>query len=126
MVSWIRRIAGGSDFTGPRDIISKAIRKAAESRRKSLELVQKERNKETSETPKKLLYYISAAMKHFLNDDKGALEDLQQALETKYAEKDTKLEALKNAEDGLNERIKDYVERIKASGKKPREMEADD
>jgi len=100
--------------------------KAAEARRKSLELVQKELKKENSETPKKLLYYISAAMKHFLNDDKGALEDLQKALETKYAEKDAKPEELKNAEEGLNERIKHYVEQIKAVGKKPRDMESDD
>ncbi len=94
--------------------------KAAEARKKSLELVQKELKNEKSEAPKKLLLYISAAMKHFLSDDKGALEDLQKALETKYPEKGiTPLEA-KNADEGLNERIKDYIEKIKSEDKKPR------
>ncbi len=96
--------------------------KASEARRKSLELIQKELKNEKSESPKKLLLYISAAMKHFLSDDKGALEDLQKALETKYQSKNDTPEELKNAEDGLNERIRDYTERIK-SGKKPRDSE---
>jgi hypothetical protein len=96
--------------------------KASEARKKSLELIQKELKNEKSEAPKKLLLYMSAAMKHFLNDDKGALEDLQKALETKYQSKDEKPEEVKNAEEGLNERIKDYIERIK-SDKKPRDME---
>lgn len=96
--------------------------KAAEARKKSLELVQKELKNEKSEAPRKLLFYISAAMKHFLSDDKGALEDLQNALETKYQAKDAKPEDLKDAENGLNERIKDYIERIK-SDKKPRDAE---
>ncbi|MCU1290609.1 MAG: hypothetical protein JWN60_2838 [Acidobacteria bacterium] len=94
--------------------------KAAEARRKSLELVQKEFKDSKSETPKKLLLYISAAMKHFTNDDKGALEDFQKALDTKYVEKDAKPEDLKNAEEGLNERIKEYVSLIKSADKKPR------
>lgn len=94
--------------------------KASEARRKSLELIQKELKNEKSEAPKKLLLYISAAMKHFLSDDKGALEDLQKALETKYTEKNATEEQLKNAEAGLNERIKDYIERIKSETEKPR------
>lgn len=94
--------------------------KAAEARKKSLELIQKELTGK-SETPKKLLYYMSAAMKHFLLDDTGALEDLQKALNTKYEAKDAKPEDIKGAEDGLNERIKDYIERIKSTDKKPRD-----
>lgn len=97
--------------------------KASEARRKSLEYIQKELKNDKSESPKKLLYYISAAMKHFLNDDKGALEDLQKALETKYAEKDAKAEDLKSAEEGLNARIKDYIEKINSKDKKPRMLE---
>lgn len=96
--------------------------KAAEARRKSLDMVQKELKNEKSITPKKLLYYISAAMKHFLSDDKGALEDLQKAIETKYEEKGAKPEDIKGAEDGLNERARDYIERIKSTDKKPRDM----
>ena len=91
--------------------------KAVEARKKSLELIQKELKNEKSEAPKKLLWYISAAMKHFLSDDKGALDDLHKALETKYAEKGADAEALKNGEEGLNERIKDYIERINGKDK---------
>ncbi|MEZ5427758.1 MAG: hypothetical protein R2747_15925 [Pyrinomonadaceae bacterium] len=93
--------------------------KAAEMRRKSLEMIQKELKNEKSKAPKKILYYISAAMKHFLSDDKGAIEDLETALKTKYAEEGTTSENLESAETGLNERIKDYMERIKGD-KKPR------
>jgi len=96
------------------------IAKAAESRKKSLELLQKELKNEKSESPKKLLFYISASMKHFLNNDKGALEDLQKALQTKYQEKGAKAEKLKESEEGLNERIKDYTEKIKSKKQKPR------
>lgn len=99
--------------------------KAAEARRKSLDLIQKELKKEKTEAPKKLLYYISASMKHFLNDDKGAIEDLQKGLETKYASKDAKPEQIKDAEEGLNERIKDYMDLIKSPDKKPRDMKDD-
>jgi uncharacterized CHY-type Zn-finger protein len=94
--------------------------KAAEARKKSLEMIQKELKNEKSESPKKILLYISAAMKHFLSDDKGALEDLQKAMETKYTEKDLKPEEAKNAEDRFNERIKDYIDNIKSEDKKPR------
>jgi hypothetical protein len=94
--------------------------KALEARKKSLVLIQKELKDEKSETSKKLLLYISAAMKHFTNDDKGALEDLQKALETKYVEKGLSAEELSDAENGLNERIKDYIEKIKSEKEKPR------
>lgn len=94
--------------------------KAAEFRRKSLEYIQKELKNEKSETSKKILLYISAGMKHFLNDDKGALEDLQKALETKFAEKGASAEELKDAEEGLNERIKEYMAKIKSEKEKPR------
>lgn len=97
--------------------------KASEARRKSLELIQQELKNEKSESPKKLLFYISAAMKHFLNDDKGALEDLQKSLGTKYTEKNATAEEIKNAEENLNDRIKDYIEKINSIDKKPRMME---
>ena len=94
--------------------------KALEARRKSLELIQKDLKNEKSESPKKLLLYISASMKHFLGDDKGALEDLQRALETKYENKNEKPDEVKSAEEGLNQRIKDYMEKIKSEKEKPR------
>lgn len=93
--------------------------KAAEARRKSLETITKWLNDSKTERPKKLLLYISAAMKHFLADDKGALDDLNKALAAKYQEKGAKPEDIEDAEKGLNERIKDYIARIN-SEKKPR------
>lgn len=86
--------------------------KAAAARRKSLALTEKQMQDAKSKVPKKLLYYISGAMKHFLNDDKGALADLQKGLETPYASANESAEDQKNAEAGLNERIKDYIGRI--------------
>ncbi len=97
-----------------------SVAKAAEARKKSLALVEKELNNAKSETPKKLLLYISASMKHFLGDDKSALDDLQKALTTKYQDKKTKPEELNDAEVGLNERINDYVQKINSKDKKPR------
>ena len=97
-----------------------SVAKAAEARKKSLALVEKELNNAKSETPKKLLLYISASMKHFLGDDKSALDDLQKALTTKYQDKKTKPEELNDAEVGLNQRINDYVQKINSKDKKPR------
>lgn len=94
--------------------------KAAEARRKSLARIQKDLSNENSAASKKLLLYISAAMKHFLADDKGALEDLQKALTTKFQEKGMTAEDAKKSEQGLNERIKDYIEKIKSKDQKPR------
>lgn len=94
--------------------------KASEARKKSLALIQKDLNDVKSESPKKLLLYISAAMNHFLDNDKTALEDLQKALTTKYQNKAEKPEDVNGAEEGLNERIKDYIERINSKDKKPR------
>lgn len=100
--------------------------KAAEARKKSLELIQKDLKNEKSKTPKKLLLYISGAMKHFLNDDKGALEDFQKATETKYSEEGAKTEDVKAAEEGINERLKDYIESVKSEKKKPRLFDKED
>lgn len=94
--------------------------KAAEFRKKSLELLQKDFNNEKSETPKKIVLYISGAMKHFLSDDTGAITDLQKALATKYKQKDATPEELKDAEEGFNESIKDYLAKIKSEKNKPR------
>lgn len=94
--------------------------KAAESRKKSLAILQNALNDPKNESPKKLTLYISGAMKHFLADDTGALKDLEKALATKYAEKNLEPAKLKEAEDGLNERITEYVELIKSPDKKPR------
>lgn len=92
---------------------------ATAERKKSLELLTSIIKAGKSEMPLKLLLYISGAMRHFTGDDKGAVEDLKKALATKYAEKGAKAEDLKNGEEGLNERIDDYI--LQINGKeKPR------
>jgi len=94
--------------------------KAATERRKSLALIQKELSDKNSKAPKKLLLYVSASMKHFLGDDNGALIDLQKALTTKYLSASETAEEQSNAEVGLNERLNDYIARIKSDKDKPR------
>ena len=78
-------------------------KRAEESRRKSLKYIDAELKKKKSKMPRKLLLYISGAMRHFLNDDKGAKEDLNRALSTKYLSDDASEEENTNAETGLNE-----------------------
>lgn len=98
--------------------------KAAQAREKSLEMVKEFLNDESHKDEKKILFYISVAMKHFLNDDKGALEDLKTALATKAVDSSGKASAeeIKSYEDGLNERINDYIEKINST-EKPRMMD---
>jgi hypothetical protein len=100
--------------------------KATEARKKSLEYLGKFLANEEYKDNKKLLLYISGAMKHFLGDDKGALEDLNKALQTKAQDSTGKAtaEELKNYEEGMNERLKDYIEKIN-SKEKPRLPEHD-
>jgi hypothetical protein len=94
--------------------------KAAAARRKSLDIIAKQLKGNSEATPRKLRMYVSGAMKHFLNDDKGALEDLQAALATQYANKSESAEDVKGAEAGLNSRITEYIEKIKSEKDKPR------
>jgi hypothetical protein len=94
--------------------------RAAAARKKSLALIQKELADPKNKSPKKVLLYISGSMKHFLNDDKGALEDFSSALTTVYVNAAETAEEVKNAEIGLNERIKDYITLINSEKEKPR------
>jgi hypothetical protein len=98
--------------------------KASEARTRSLAIIKKELASDRSKMPKKLLLYVSGAMKHFLNDDKGALEDFDRAVATKYADAAAKADEVKEAEIGLNERLKDYIARVKAKDKSPRSLDA--
>ncbi len=99
--------------------------RAAEARRKSLELLQTKIKADRAEDSRKLLYYVSGAMRHFLNDDEGAVADFEKARATKYAAKDADAEELKNAEAGLNSRIDEYIELMKSDDKKPRFTDKD-
>lgn len=97
--------------------------KAATSRKKSLKLIQDQLSEKELAEPKKLLLYISASLKHFLGDDKAAIEDLELGLKTKFEEKGTDPKEIKDAETGLNERMTEYISKIK-SDKKPRLFDA--
>ncbi|NNE68176.1 MAG: hypothetical protein HKN33_16550 [Pyrinomonadaceae bacterium] len=98
--------------------------KARAARLKSLETIKSELNKGNSKTPKKILYYVSGALKHFLNDDAGARADFDKALQTRYAKDGAKSGELKNAEANLNQRLNDYI-KVMYEEKNPRSADRD-
>lgn len=93
--------------------------KADEARTKALELANKMLQDPKNKEPQKELFFIVAAMKHFLRDDDGAIAELQKVLATKFS--DPQLDAEKNAngERNLNVLAKEYIDKIK-SPQKPR------
>ena len=96
--------------------------KADEARKKALDLATRMLNEKEPATAKKELWLISGAMKHFLDDDKGALADLNTALGTKYENKKLDKEKNENGEANLSALVKDYIEKIQ-SPQKPRLMQ---
>lgn len=96
--------------------------KADEARKKALDLAMRMLNEKDQATPKKELWLISGAMKHFLEDDKGALDDLNTALKTKYEDKQLDKEKNENGEANLSTLVKEYIEKIQ-SPQKPRLMQ---
>ncbi|KXK01585.1 MAG: hypothetical protein UZ17_ACD001001811 [Acidobacteria bacterium OLB17] len=94
--------------------------KAAEYRKKALGLAAKLMKDGRSATPKKELLYIAGAMKHFIGDDSGAIAELETALKTKFESSKLKPEELENAEKNMNERITDYIAKIRSEKDKPR------
>lgn len=97
---------------------------AAASRKRSLQMIEAKLERKDSDSPRKLSLYIAASMKHFLGRDNDAIADLETALKTPYSEKGATEEDIKNAEAGLNERITDYIERIRSKDQKPRLFDA--
>ena len=83
---------------------------------------QEKQSKKATESRTKALLYISGAMKHLLNDDKGAVEDFKKGLATNFVDPNTKPDEIKNAENGMNERFNDYIKQIE-SPKPPRSTE---
>lgn len=96
--------------------------KADEARKKALELATQMLNEKDPATPKKELWLVSGAMKHFLGDDKGALDDLNMALKTKYEDKKLDKEKNDNGEANLTALVKECIEKIQ-SPQKPRSMQ---
>jgi len=97
--------------------------KAAKVRRKSLDILNEWIEDEDNPTSKKLLLYMSGAMHHFLDEDDEAIKKMEAGLTTKYFEKDATSEELKNGEENLNSRLRDYIDVIKSTDKKPRILE---
>jgi hypothetical protein len=95
--------------------------KADEARKKALDLAARMLNEKDQASPKKELWLISGAMKHFLGDDKGAVDDLNTALKTKYEDKQLDKEKNDNGEANLSALVKEYIEKIH-SPQKPRLM----
>ena len=93
---------------------SKQSAKAAEARTKALDLTKKMLADPNGKTPQKELLYIAGAMRHFLKDDTGAVEDFTKGLATKFAAAGGNPKDMNNAEDGLNNRLKDYIASIKS------------
>ncbi len=58
---------------------------------------------------------------YFLADDKGALDDLNTALKTRYENKRFDKEKNENGEANLSALVKEYIEKIQ-SPEKPRMM----
>lgn len=100
--------------------------KADEARAKSLELLAKLNANGKSEIPQKMLLYISGAMKHFTGDDQGAIKDLETALTVKLVESSLSGDELKAADEGVNERIKDYLGLLRSGKDLPRTKEKND
>jgi hypothetical protein len=96
--------------------------KADEARKKALHLATQMLDEKDPATPKKELWLVSGAMKHFLGDDKGALDDLTMALKTKYEDKKLDKEKNENGEANLTTLVKEYIEKIQ-SPQNPRSMQ---
>jgi len=88
--------------------------KADGARKKALDLVTRMLNEKDQATPKKELWLISGAMKHFLGDDKGGLDDLNTALKTKYEDKQLDKGKNENGEANLSALIKEYIEKVQS------------
>jgi hypothetical protein len=94
---------------------------AKAARAKALEITQKLLADAKNEEMKKELLLTSAAMRHFLNDDSGALNDLQAASALRFAPKGDDPKKAEGYDGYLAELIKEYIEKIKA-GTVPEDM----
>lgn len=98
-------------------------REAAAARKQALASAERLLADKANEPRRKELLYAAGAMRHFLNDDAGALRDFEAAAALAYADKDLKPEQAKNVNDYLNGLLAEYVEKIK-KGDHPRDKAA--
>ena len=96
---------------------------AAEARRRALAITERALADAASEPRRKELLYVTGAMRHFLNDDAGALRDFDAAAKLTYAGAGLKPEEAKNVNDYLDTLIADYAGKIK-KGEYPRAPKA--
>ena len=92
---------------------------ALEARRKSIALTEKSLADKQNEGRRKDLLYILGAMRHFTNDDQGALKAFEEANKLEFSDKDLKPEQNKNYNEYLSHLIKEYIEMLK-KGEGPR------
>lgn len=90
----------------------KKATEADEARQKALAIVTKQLA-DPKRDGRKELWYISAAMRHFLRDDAGALGDFEQVKTTKYAAAGVDEKGAQNAENYLNTLTDEYLELIR-------------
>jgi hypothetical protein len=95
--------------------------KADEARKKALDIATQMLNEKEPAVQKKELWLISGAMKHFLADDKGALDDLNTAMKTKFEDKKMGKEENENIDANMSAFLKEYIEKVQ-SPEKPRSM----
>jgi hypothetical protein len=83
------------------------------ARQRALAITEKMLTNAEYEGHRKELFYISAAMRHFLGDDPGALRDLEAAAALKFIDKKLEETQSKNVGEFLTSLIAEYIQGIK-------------
>ena len=94
-------------------------KEADEARKKALSIVQGMLDRQEYAERRKELLLISGAMRHFLKDNKGALQDFDEASKLTYRNKKLKREEAEGRDRYLSELLKEYLERIRQERKTP-------
>ena len=95
----------------------KKPKEAADARKKSLALAEKLLKDKKLAGQKKELLLISGAMRHCIDDNKGALRDFNEALKLTYKNDKIKKENAEGLDKYLTGLLKEYIARIE-SGRK--------
>jgi hypothetical protein len=91
--------------------------KADAARTKALEIATRMLADKNNTVQQKELLYISGSMKHFLKNDKGAIEDLNKTINTKFYDKTLKDEENKNGDENFSFWAKELIDLIQGKQK---------
>lgn len=94
------------------------------ARRRALELAELMMSDAKRQGSRKELLYIAGAMRHFLNDDPGAVKDLEQGLQLTFNNPSLTAAQNNNANANLNRMLQEYLDGIK-NNKIPRDDGSD-